>query len=495
MGLHRWLFLLLLLFSARTWSQSVIYSPLEVTSERSTTFEVIGRSGKTIYVQTYSKGKYTVVLYNNEMKPIRRVPLNFVVQRPLKVDYVLMKDNLLIIFQTAKENMLYSHMIHLNAEGKMASEPRVIDSLPITGPNLRTFDVLYSTNRKMVMLLHQSAIHEQLVQVHAHLLDDQVSTVRRSIMYIVTPDGEEMVRNYALANSGDLVFTRVVLRKEEQYYERIDVMVKPPIRDTVYITPVFPGNIHLREISLQVDDAKRKVILAALYGSGKRRHVNGVYSSTVDLVRHKIMTRSTVLFGDTLRQESKTPGYGKKITFNDFSVDEIIPNLNGGYAVMMERKVKETVSGSFRNYNNLMGINSFARTSYESYIRPSDPRGYVTNIAGHVLMMDLDSAGNMRHVEVIRKYQVENNTSNLISYQTLKSEDGLEIIYNQRERGGNYIGSVSWKMQDGLRRKPNPKGQINRYRYMPRYAVQTGIREAVIPCTYRGYICFARVFF
>ena len=205
MGLHRWPFLLLFLLSARGLSQSVIYSPLEVANERTTTFEVIGRLGKTIFVQTYSKGNYTVVLYDNDMKPIRRVPLGFLLLRPLKVDYVLMKEKVLIIFQTAKDNMLYSHMIHLNTEGKMASEPRIIDSLPITGPSLRPFDVLYSANRKMVMLLHQSAIHEKLVQVHAHLLDEQVSTIRRSVMYMVTPDGEEMVRNYALANSGDLV--------------------------------------------------------------------------------------------------------------------------------------------------------------------------------------------------------------------------------------------------------------------------------------------------
>lgn len=202
----------------------------------------------------------------------------------------------------------------------------------------------------------------------------------------------------------------------------------------------------------------------------------------------------------------------KRSTFNDFAIDEIIPYRSGGYALLIERRVAEgsRYPGSGMRFysDNLLspsivfnGMSGYAPL-FSTYSSPNDPlrqpldaKSFVKNTAGNLLLVSLDEEGELNDLQMLRKEQIEENSSDLISYTTIRTATGLRFLFNEKERAGLLPNLVAYVPGSRLKRLPTFKSLVPNYRFMMRKAIQTGPAESIIPCISGSYISFAKVKF
>lgn len=85
----------------------------------------------------------------------------------------------------------------------------------------------------------------------------------------------------------------------------------------------------------------------------------------------------------------------------------------------------------------------------------------------------------------------------MIAFYLLVMNVGGEInfLYIEKERNTQTISNQSISTYGKLYRYPTLKTRERGYQFMPRLAKQVGARQMIVPCVYRGNLCFAKVDF
>jgi hypothetical protein len=240
--------------------------------------------------------------------------------------------------------------------------------------------------------------------------------------------------------------------------------------------------------------------------------VSGVFTITIDMLNNSILGGKPLFFSDSLRKECKLPTVPNRSTFNDFVIDEIIPYTYGGYALLIERRVSEGsrypgtgvrffsdnllspsmvfngISGYAPLFSTIGGLN-------DPFRQAIDQKSFIKNTSGNLLMVSLNEEGELGELQMLRKEQVEENSSDLISYTTIRTASGLRILFNEKERGGLLPNLVAYVPGNRLRRLPSFKNLVPNFRFMMRKGIQTGPAETILPCISGNYISFVKVKF
>ena len=502
------------LFTALACSaQEVHFTPLELGNEKGVNHDIIGRLGKHLLIYRAYNSQQAISLYSDSMMLIRRVELNFLPRSLAKVDFINAGESVYLFFQHVHRDHLYLSVARFNNEVKLDQEPVLLDSLPIEDlRELKPYRLIANANRSKILAYAFSTDGSQLIRIKALLYDKQMMPVDKSEMIIASPDGEEMLREFQLDNNGNLIFFRGILRAETELFARADVLIKPVLQDTVKFASIKVNDIAVKDIRLQVDNAGNKIIAAAVYGAGRKLDISGVFSITIDIQRNTILSGKPLPFSDSLREECKMKSIPSRSTFNDFVIDEIIPYKSGGYAILLERRASEGNRFMGSNprfysdnmlppaivYNGMTGnapIFSTIRSPYDPFRQPVDPKSFIKNVAGNILMVSMDESGNLSELQLLRKEQVEENSSELISYTTIRTPTGLRFLFNEKEKAGLMPNVVAYAPGGRLKRVPTFRNLLPNYRFMMRRGIQTGPAEMVIPCVSNSFISFARIAF
>ena len=111
MNLKKWLVLIFtslsLFFSLSSQAQKITYSEPERDDTRRTEFEIIGRVGGNILVFKNNRSNNFISVYDNEMKLVERVPLDYIDDRWINVDFIPYSDHAWMIYQYQKKGIVY----------------------------------------------------------------------------------------------------------------------------------------------------------------------------------------------------------------------------------------------------------------------------------------------------------------------------------------------------------------------------------------------------
>src|SRR5690242_21909946 len=80
-------------------AQRITYSLAEREDSRRTDFEIIGKVGSNVLVFKNNRNENAISVYNNEMKLVERVKLEYVDDRWINVDFVPYTDHVWMIYQ------------------------------------------------------------------------------------------------------------------------------------------------------------------------------------------------------------------------------------------------------------------------------------------------------------------------------------------------------------------------------------------------------------
>ena len=222
--------------------------------------------------------------------------------------------------------------------------------------------------------------------------------------------------------------------------------------------------------------------------------MDGFFCYLWDKTAKKEILNTNLTFSDDFRADAKDEN-SIKTALNDYYLKNIVMKKDGGFLITAEAAYQTTSSiDPYNRWNTFGGFGGYGGGMY------NNPYNRIyTNVThfntDNVIMFSVDIRGKMEWSNVIRKSQQDDNTEDRISFNIANSGDKVHFIFNMQTKRGDYLTEQTISPEGQLTRSPGFKVMEKGYEFMPRHGKQTGIRQIVVPCLYRSYICFSKIDF
>ena len=150
------------------------------------------------------------------------------------------------------------------------------------------------------------------------------------------------------------------------------------------------------------------------------------------------------------------------------------------------------LNNNYSNYSN----SYYSYNPYYGYYRPQNSfnRESTRYYYANVIVISVDKDGKADWNKVIHKDQFDDDDDNFLSFSTMNSGGEIHILYNMDTKN-QLVADQSINAEGTIKRNPTLKSQERGYMFMSRHSKQVGAGQLIIPCSYRNYICFAKVEF
>ena len=279
-------YILLFCFLHSAVGQELFYSPAESGVDELIKYEAIGRLGKHILIYRENKSQHVINVYGNSMNLIRKVELNFLPKEVLKIDFINMGDKADLIFQYVNKNSLYSALTSINEDGKLTTDPVILDSLLLKDiSEFPLFQVITNPGKSKVMLFYFHQAGENLTRISTKLFgSNKMDLIDRAELLVSTPDGTDKLSQFQLDREGNLIFLRNELKEETTTnISRSDILIKPVGIDAIKNATIQFNKIGIKDLKIAIDNKNSRVIAASIFTAGKKMHAQGIFSLVVDM--------------------------------------------------------------------------------------------------------------------------------------------------------------------------------------------------------------------
>ena len=504
--------LLPILFCIIPWlanAQKINYSVPDEGEFRNTNFEIIGKMGGDIAIYKNYKTRHDICLYDADMTLKNRIKMEFLPDRIINVDFIPYQDFTYMIYQHQKKNILFCSMVKLNQEGKLMSDAVILDTSLTTGQNEnKIYNVINSDDKKKILVFKMKRQHEKNYQVTSLLYDNGMNLLKKTSFNLQVNDREGIFTDFLVNNDGDFVFGRCGTTSSKEYINKLDLIFKRANDDNPILIPVTLKEQMLDEVKLKFDNYNKRIITTSLFYKQKRGNVEGLYSMIWDHTTGIKVGETSFPFNDSLRIDARGENGSLKAAFNDYFINHIIAAQDGGFLVAMESYSSSSKTNPWNRFDYLYG-NRFFYPYDLGYYSPFNRMNYwfydpfnrfgqnnlVRYNAENIMVFFFNADGKLNWSNTVRKTQYEDNTDSFISYQLFNTGSELRFLFNQREKRTLLLNSATIDGEGRLKRQPTLKNLNREYEFMPKFGKQIGLRQFILPCMYKNYICFAKVEF
>jgi hypothetical protein len=503
------LFVCLLLVSAGSYAQRVIYSEPDKDDARTLNFEVVGKMNGNILVYKSYSNMHFISVFDADMKQVEKNKLDFINDKVQDIDLIQYPDFVYIFYQFQKKGIYYIMAAKLDQRGKLVDKPILLDTTgDVSFSNTtKIYTVLNSENKQQVMLLKVSTKNDRSHILTTLLYTKDLALQKRSKVAVKMPERNDFLTEFALDNEGDLVCIKGSGTGQNDNINKISLISKTANADSVLIRDLKITGIYLDDIRLKVDNINKHYVVCSFYSKQRRGNIDGLYYAVWDKFQDKSLNTLNAIFTDEFRSDAKEDG-NLKTAFNDFFLKNIILKKDGGFFISAEAAYSSTKGNTMTRWDYLNGSPYYSQMSmdYYSYYSPLSyyPWGrynsYSNNTitryyADNVVLMSFNAAGKVEWSNVIRKSQFDDNTDNFIGYGVLNTGDKAHFLFNIQDKHNMILTEQSLSPDGQIDRNPTFKNVENGYEFMPRHAKQVGARQLIIPFQFRGATCFAKVEF
>ena len=477
---------------------------------RSVDFDIVGRLNNHYLIFKNNHNSYSVSVYDDAMKQVASEKLDFFPSRTINTDVLAYRNFFYVFYQYQKRNTVYCMAAKIDADGKLVGDVKELDTTQINiFMNNKLYSFLYSEDKQKIAFVKINTREQTNNQVTTVLFNNDLTLLNKTVVNINMPDRNNFLTEFNIDNDGDLVFVRAVGNSQKDNISDITLITKKSDSSQPEQHDVLSGHMYLDDIRLKVDNTNKNYLIASFYSRNKRGNVDGLYASLFSKNKDSVLSTTYTPFNDELRSEAKSEG-NAKYAFNDFFLQNIVMRRDGGYVVAAE-SVYSTSRGNQYNrwdYLNNYGyggglgspyyynpFNSYGAYGYYPWYRSGSGFQNTRYFADNIAVLSFDSTATLSWSNVIHKSQFDDNTDNFIGYTTMNTGNEVHFLYNETERKNILLSDQKITPAGKVERTPTLKNLDRGFEFMPRLGKQVAAKQMIIPCTYRNYICFAKVDF
>lgn len=498
----------LLLACTTGFSQRITYSEPDRDDPRILNFEVLGRiNGKILVYKTYRDLHY-IVTYDSDMKMLEKKKLDFINYRVLNTEFIQYPDFVYMIYQFQKRSIMYCMAIKLDGTGAALGNPVQLDStdnINYSASN-KIYSVVNSDDKQKIMVFKINTRNDKAHILTTCLFNKDLSLVRKSRLSVPMPQRNDFLSEFSLDNEGDLVCIRASGTSTNDNINKISLITKPATLDTYTLTDLKLGNIFLDDLRIKVDNINKHYVITSFLSKTKRGNIEGLYYVLWDKQQNKELLNTAYLFDAAFREDAKGEG-SSKASFNDYFLKNIIMRKDGGFIVIAESAYTSSRGNTLNRWDYLYGSPYWSPMDYYTW---NSPMGYypwwrsyglnnMNNLtryfADNIAVISFEPGGKVEWSNVIRKSQYDDNTDNYIGFGLFNTGEQLHFVFNTQEKRTMILNDQTIAPTGQIDRNPTLKNLDKGYDFMPRHAKQVGARQAIVPCQYRGFTCFAKIEF
>jgi len=504
-----YLVLVLGFFSANAVCQNITYSEPEREDSRRTQFEIIGKIDGNFQVFKNNRSDNAICIYDNTMKLVDRVNLDFMPERWINTDFICYNEYSYLIYEYQKKNVVHCTMVKLDGKGKKMGEPIELDTTQIGwSSNNKIYTVLASEDKQRIMVMKiNSRNPKEFVFTTLLFNQDMKLIVDKQRLRLPMEERNDYFTDFLLSDGGDLVFGKLSKNNGSDYVTKVVLVGKPAASDSFLVKELGTKDKVLDEVKIKVDNTNNRILFTGFFYKQKRGNIEGLYTVGWDQHTHELFNEEFIVFNDELRNQAKSTDASVKMAFNDYFIKNLLTRKDGSFVIIGESEYTTSRAGAFNrwdylSYNNPWMYNSFDNyyysQAYNRWYSPWDRWSTTQPVRYHaenILVLYFDKDAKLNWANVIPKSQYDDESDNLISHQVMITGGQLHFVFNQYERKTLMLNDQSISPDGKITRYPTLKNLDKGYEFMARYGKQVSSKEMIVPCLYRNYLCFAKVEF
>ena len=486
-------------------AQEITYSVVHTENSREVSFEILGKVGPNYLVYKNMLSRNIIQVFDKNMKELSNDRLKFMPDRVINVDFITYPDYFVMIYQYKRNAVLYCDAVKVNANGLPLREAVTIDTTRVgmqSGDNI--YSTIYSEDKSKILLYKMHEKNDKL-NIVTKLYNPAMQLLDSTRSVIGFNERKEIYSPFQLANDGSIFFTRQTKEGSRENISLIEMITCKPNTDSFLITSLDLQKKFIDEISLKIDNLNNKYLINSFYYTQKRAgSIEGLFSAKVDKDNNRIQT-SFITFSDSLRLKMNRLNQAST-AFDNLFMRNIFVKKDGSFLLVAEDYSAQTMgtTNSWNRwdylYNNPYGYSSdyyywnnpyYRYNRFNSFNNNRSVKYYYDNL----LFISLDSSLKQQWNNVILKNQTDDDNDNFLSFGTMNAGAEIHFLFIEKEKNSQIISNHSISPSGKLFRYPTLKSREAGYQFMPRLAKQVGARQVIMPCVYRGNICFAKIDF
>lgn len=217
-------------------AQKISYSEPEREDSRRTEFEIIGRVGGNILVFKNNRSNNFISVYDNEMKLVERVPLDFTDERWINVDFIPYTDYCWMIYQYQRKGIVYCMGVKIDGKAKRLTDPLELDTTKIGwASSNKIYSTIFSDDKQKIMVFKINSRNPENFLFTTLLFDDQLQLQAKHRMNMAMEERNDYFTDFLLDNEGDLVFGKFIRKGEVIIYPTSGSLQKNPTERSLQI--------------------------------------------------------------------------------------------------------------------------------------------------------------------------------------------------------------------------------------------------------------------
>lgn len=491
-----------------SFGQKIVYSEPDREDSRRLNFEIIGKVSDNFLVYKNNRVKSFISVYDNDMVQKNKEELDYIPDdRLINADFIAYQDFFYMIYEYQKKNVVYCNAVKMDGNGKKISDILTLDTSHIGfAGNNKIYSTISSEDKSKIMVYKINARNRSRFVITSLLFDKNLALQKRTQFAMPMQEHEDYLDEFTIDNDGDLVFAKFT-RNNNETINSSDLFWKKAYSDSLTDISIPQKNILLDEIHIKADNVNKRYFLTSFYYKEKRGNIEGFYFYVWDKQTQYPVLQNSVVLGEELRQEAKGES-NVRMAFNDYFIRNIIIKKDGGFLINTESYYTTSRGNSWNRWNYLYGSPyGYYNHAYDYYYMLGNPyynswyhnhfndyySGNTRYHADNVTVLSFDKNGKLQWSNVIHKEQFDDESGDKISYEMVNTGGQLHYIFNMDEKRTLLLNDFTLTPDGQISHNPTLKNLDKGYEFMPKYGKQVSSYQAIIPCYYRNYICFAKV--
>ncbi len=493
---------ILVALSTATQAQKIVYSETFKKESRNMSFEILGKFKGNVLVYKNVARKHLLSKYDQDMQLIENMPLDFIQDKILNVDFLTFSDFFIIIYQFQKNNIVFCNAVRMNSEGVPLSSPITLDNTTIGFfANNKIYATSFSEDKQKI-LVYKRNIKNDNATISTRLYDNNLVLLDSANQFYSFDNKKEIFSDIMVDNQGDFVYTKESKKQQRDYAGYMEAIIHKYRIDTVEVRALPLQDKFVDEVLIKVDNLNKNYIINALSYDDRRGSVDGLFTAVIDIEGAKVPRVAVNIFNDSLRN-SINRSSSFRSAFDNLVAKNILLKKNGGFVMVAEDFYSQTLSSN----------NAWNRNYYNDYSNPSNyylyNRGYYgyrpwNDYGGQemnryyyndIVLASVDSSLQFQWNTLIHKKQYDVDNDNYLSYSFLNAGNEIHFFFIENDRKKDIVSNSSVFPTGAIKKYPTLKSNENEYDFMPRLSKQIGANQMIMPFVYLGQIGFAKIDF